>query len=326
MNLNHSAFRLAAAAALAASVAVPATSFAQAYPARVVKIIVPFAPGGTTDTMSRLSGQSLTKTFNQSFIVENRPGGATLIGTDAVAKSAPDGYTLGVQANSLATEQVLNKDWTVRVDRDVSVISTFAGAGYAVSVSNETGVKNLKELVAYIKANPGKVNHGQAGSISPEIAMLKQRLGIPPIEDIVYKGGALATQALAANEVQLYAASTIDVAPLHKAGKLRVIAYTEKDRDALLPDVPTVAESGVGLNDFDAGYWFAMFSPANVPADITNKLNAAMLAMTKEPEFMAKAATFGMRVYSLNVAESRARVLASIKLIEQAQATGIKLR
>ena len=156
--------------------------------------------------------------------------------------------------------------------------------------------------------------------------MLKHRLGIPPIEDIVYKGGALATQALAANEVQLYAASTIDVAPLHKAGKLRVIAYTEKDRDALLPDVPTVAESGVGLNDFDAGYWFAMFSPANVPADITNKLNAAMLAMTKEPEFMAKAATFGMRVYSLNVAESRARVLASIKLIEQAQATGIKLR
>lgn len=326
MKIDKSVIRIAAVAAFAVSAAAPVTSFAQAYPNKPVKIIVPFAPGGTTDTMSRLSGAALTKTLNQPFVIENRPGGFTLIGTDAVAKSAPDGYTLGVQANSMATEQVLNKDWSLRIDRDIAVISTFAGAGYSVSVSNESGIKSLKDLVSVIKANPGKFNQGQAGSISPEMAVLLNRLGVPPIENILYKGGALATQALAANEVQLYGASTIDVAPLHKAGKLRVIAYTEKERDALLPDVPTVAESGVGLNDFEAGYWFAMYGQGALPADIINRLNTAMLGLTKDAEFVAKASTFGMRVYSLNAAESRARVLSSVRLIEQAQAAGIKLR
>jgi tripartite-type tricarboxylate transporter receptor subunit TctC len=116
------------------------------------------------------------------------------------------------------------------------------------------------------------------------------------------------------------------VAPLHKAGKLRVIAYTDRERDALLPDVPTVAESGVGLNDFEAGYWFAMFGQGALPADIIARLNTAMLALTKDAEFVSKAGTFGMRVYSMNAAESRARVLSTVKLIEQAVAAGIKLR
>ena len=326
MKFDKSVIQIAAAAAIAATAALPATSFAQAYPNKPVKIIVPFAPGGTTDTMSRLSGASLSKTLNQPFVIENRPGGFTLIGTDVVAKAAPDGYTLGVQANSMATEQVLNKDWTLRIDRDIAVISTFAGAGYSVSVSMESGIKSLKDLVSVMKANPGKYNQGQAGSISPDMAVLLNRLGVPPLENILYKGGALATQALTANEVQLYGASTIDVASLHKSGKVRVIAYTDKERDGLLPEIPTVAESGVGLNDFEAGYWFAMIGQGALPADIVGRLNTAMLGLTKDPEFVAKATTFGMRVYSLNAAESRARVLSSVRLIEQAVAAGIKLR
>ena len=321
-----------AALCVALAAALPVTALAQStptandYPARAVKIVVPFAPGGATDTLARLTGTSLERRFKQSFIVENKPGGQTLIGVDAVVKSPADGYTLLVSAGNVVSEQVLNKDWPIRIDRDLTPLSVFGGGGYALTVSTATGIKTLKELVEYVKANPGKLNHGEAGAISPEVAILKYRIGMPHIESIIYKGGPLAVQAVLANEVQFYAAATLDVAALHKNGKLRVIAYTEKERHPLIPDVPTVNESNVGVSDFDMGYWFTLMGPANMQPAIATKINAATMAMVKEPEFVEKANAFGMRTYSPNLPETRARINEGVRVLDQALAAGIKLR
>lgn len=333
MKLKKTVVRLAvnslAGAALATAAAFPVAALAQSaadYPSRAVRIIVPFAPSGATDTMARLAGTSMTARFKQPFVIENRPGGNTLIGLEATAKSPPDGYTLTVTSSNVANEQVVNKEWPLRVERDLATISVFAGGGFAVTVSSATGVKSLRELIEYVKANPGKVNQAEAGSISKDMAILKQRIGLPPVESIIYKGGPLSVQAILSGEVQIYGAAVLDVATLHKAGKLRVIAYTERERHPLIPDVPTVAESNVGVDDFEAGFFFTLMGPAGIPADILSKLSNATIGMVKEPEFVAKTSQFGMRVYSMGIPESRNRIASVIKTAEAAQAAGIKLR
>jgi len=296
------------------------------YPARPVRIIVAFAPGGQTDTMARLTAAFMEKRFKQSFFVENRPGGQTLIGTDAVAKAAPDGYTLLVTASNIAGEQVVNKDWPLRWERDLTMISIFAGSGYALVVSNKLPVNNLKELVAYSKANPGKLNQAEAGSISPDMAILRYKLGMGPVESVLYKGGPLSVQAIAAGEVEMYGASVIDVAQLEKAGKLKILLYTERDRHPLAPHVPTPREVGMGLDDFEAGFWFALMGPAMLPADINTKLNAAARDLAKSPEFIDKVTSSGAQVYQLSTAESTAKAQAMVKRYQEAMAAGIKLR
>jgi tripartite-type tricarboxylate transporter receptor subunit TctC len=149
---------------------------------------------------------------------------------------------------------------------------------------------------------------------------------MPPVEDVMYKGGPLAVQAITAGEVQLYGASTLDVASLHKAGKLRVIAYAEKQRHPLLPDVPTIAETNMGINDFEAGFWFALMGPANMPGEVIARLSTAMQGTLKDPEFTDKVISLGHRVYSMNPAESRAYIQNYLRQLEQAQAAGVKLR
>ena len=333
MKLNKTIVRYAvksfAGAALATAAAFPVTGLAQSaadYPSKTVRLIVPFAPGGATDTLARLAGASMSTRFKQPVVVENRPGGNTLIGLEATAKSPPDGYTLTVTSSNVATEQVVNKEWPLRVERDLATISVFAGGGYAVTVSSATGVKSLKELIDYVKANPGKVNQAEAGAISTDMAILKQRIGLPAVESILYKGGPMSVQAILSGEVQIYGAAVLDVASLHKAGRLRVIAYTERERHPLIPDVPTVAESNVGVNDFEAGFFFALMGPVGIPADILSRLNAAAVGMVREPEFLEKTNQFGMRVYPIGIVESRNRIASVIKATEAAQAAGIKLR
>jgi len=316
--------------ALVASLIAAGAAFAQPagqYPNRPVKIMLPFAPGGATDVLARMLASFNEKKFGQPFVIENRPGGQTLIGIDAAAKSAPDGYTLLVTSSNVIVEEALNPDWTVRMDRDLSTVSLFAGGGYALVASNNVPIKNMQEFVAFTRANPGKLFQAQAGAISADIEILKFRLKAGPVESVLYKGGPLSVQAIVSGEANLYGAAVLDVAELEKAGKLKILLYTDADRHPLIPHVPTARELNMGIDDYTAGFIFALMGPAKIPTDIVNRLNAASQEWVRSQAFVDLAVKkFGMTPYTLSAAESRARMMATLKSYADAKAAGVKLR
>jgi len=293
-----------------------------AYPNRAARLLVPFAPGGATDIAARLLGSSLEKQFGQPFLIENRPGAFTFIASDAVAKAAPDGYSLLFQANSLPVEAVLNKAFTVSPERDFTTVSMFSRLGISLMVNASLPVHNLRDLVAYAKANPGKINHGLAGAEPADVAEIKHKLGLNFVL-VPYKGGPATLQALAANEVQFSTGAPHDAAPLHASGKARAIVYLEKTRHPLLPNVPTVAESGIGLDNFDSNIFFGLFAPAATPGDIVEKLNAATQRSLREPELVERLAKLGQMPYLTSVAEAKARVDLETRATRERLAAGL---
>ena len=304
----------------------PAAALAQSassYPSRPVRLIVPLAPGGAVDALARMIGAYMESRFKQPFLVENRPGALTQIGTEAVVKAAPDGQTLLVTSTPVASEQVLTKAWPFRVERDLTMISMFAGGGNAMITASSVPVSNLREFAAYAKANPGKLNLANGGGTAVGTLLLLNRLGIPPLFEVMYKGGPASVQSVVTGDTHLFGAAVQDVVELAKAGKVRILAYTERERHPLLPSVPTVRESGVGLNDWDTNFWFALLGPAGLPPDITDKLNAAMLDMLKTPEATGRLAGFGLRPYLSDAADSRGRIRAYIRDLDGAVAAGI---
>jgi tripartite-type tricarboxylate transporter receptor subunit TctC len=264
----------------------------------------------------------MERQYKQPFIVENRPGAVTQIGTEVVVRAQPNGETLLVTANPVASEQVLNKAWPFRVERDLKAISMFAGGGYVLITSNKVPAGNLREFAAYAKASPGVLNQAVSGGTSIESAMLLNRLGIT-MEQILYKGGPLAVQSIVAGDTHYFGAAVLDVVELAKGGKLKLLAYTERERHPLIPNVPTVGESGVGLPDWDANFWFALLGPAGLPDDIANRLSASVIDMLKTKEVLDRIAAFGLRAYPLGIAESRNRINAYVKDIETAVAAGV---
>jgi tripartite-type tricarboxylate transporter receptor subunit TctC len=280
---------------------------AQDYPNKAVKIVVTLPAGGATDAVARLIGSFLDKTWKQPVIVENRPGGGQIIGGEFVKNSPPDGYTVALFAHSLTYEDLLTKT-TFNPMTDLTPMALIAGSGYVLTVPAAFPANNLKEFVAYSKANPGKVNEGTVGPTGvAEIQKLWIDLGAD-VTRVPYKGGALIVPALTAGEVQLYGASAPDVFQLSKAGRVRPIAYTEQVRHPMFPDVPTIAESGVGANAFDARYYFAVAGPAGTPVAVVNKMNAAIGAAVDSPEIKEKLTSFGMRAMK----ESPDRVRATL--------------
>jgi tripartite-type tricarboxylate transporter receptor subunit TctC len=288
--------KLFARIALTAGIALcGAAAHAQDFPNKAVKIVVTLPAGGATDGVARLVGSFLDKTWKQPVIVENRPGGGQIIGGEFVKNSPPDGYTVALFAHSLSYEDLLTKT-TFNPMTDLTPIALIAGSGYVLTVPAAFPATNLKEFVAYSKANPGKVNEGTVG---PTGVAEIQKLWIDLAANVTrvpYKGGALIMPALTAGEVQLYGASPPDVFQLSKAGRVRPIAYTEQVRHPMFPDVPTIAESGVGANSFNARYYFAVAGPAGTPAAVVSKMNAAIAAAVDSPEIKEKLTGFGMRV------------------------------
>jgi tripartite-type tricarboxylate transporter receptor subunit TctC len=322
MNVLRAVSIAAALTLCASALAQPASD----YPNKPVKIIVPFAPGGLTDVMTRLAANSFERRFKQPFVVDNRPGGNTMIGIDAAAKSPKDGYTLLVTASNIVNEEILNPDWTVRLARDIAPISIFAGGGLILVASTNIPVTSLRELVAYSKANPGKLNQAEAGAINPDIAILRHRLAMGPVESIVYKGGPLSVQAIIAGEAHFYGASIVDVVQLEKTGKLRALLYTERKRHPQMPHIPTAGELGLGIDDYEGGYWFMLAAPLGVPTEILSKLNAAIRETVNEPEFAERARNAATNVYSSSIAETNQKINLLAKSLQEARAAGVKLR
>ena len=303
---------------------VPLTAWGQAatYPSRPVRIMLAFAPGGATDTSARILASYLERTTGQPHIVENRPGAFAQLATDAVTKSPADGYTLYLSAAAIATEPVINKQWTARLDRDLTIISMFVRFSVAIVVNSALPINNLRELLAWSKANPGKLTQAIAVTPSTDMKEIEAHMGLVPL-DVPYKGGPATLQAVMTGDAHYALGFALDILPLIQSGKIRPIAYMEKERHPQLPTVLTVAESGVGLDSFDAVYWYALVGPGGLPADITAKLHAAVQGAHRDRETAERLEKLGMRPYIMTTAESRARVLEEAKVAERRFAAGI---
>ena len=265
---------------------------AQAWPQRPVTLVVPYAPGTGIDIIARTLSPKLAERLGQGFIVENKPGASGNLGADFTAKAQPNGHTLMITVNTFVITPALYKNLPYDPVNDFTVMGKLATGNLALVVnSTALPVKTLDELVAYVKARPGKVNYGSPGNGTPQhlgIELLKQRLGLD-IVHVPYKNAAAANQDLLGGQVQLAVLPVHTAQPFAKAGRLNVLAVSGESRSVLAPDSPSFAEVNLKNLDIDLYYWIA--GPANTPKEITARVYrevAAILAMPEVRETLMK--------------------------------------
>jgi tripartite-type tricarboxylate transporter receptor subunit TctC len=265
-----------------------AQSVEAAFPDRPIRLIVPYPPGGSTDPAARLIASDIGPKLGQNVVVENRAGAAGAIGTEAVARAAPDGYTLLLHTSVISTDPTLKKNAPYDVKRDLAPVTLAVTGPYLLVVNPSLPVRNVAELIAYAKANPGKLNFGSAGQASSGHLigeLFKKAAGIDMVH-VPYKGGGPSIVGLVGNEVQLVFDTFGGSRALAESGKLRAIAVTSPNRASLMPDVPTVSESG--LKDFSAVYWLGIFAPAKTPQGIVDKLHGVIRQSLESASVRAK--------------------------------------
>jgi tripartite-type tricarboxylate transporter receptor subunit TctC len=271
---------IALAFALCASVAV-----AQEWPQRPVKIIAPFAAASTPDTFARVLAEYLRKRVGQPVVVENRPGAGGMIGTDAVAKATPDGYTLGVSiVGPLVNNKLLYKKMPYDPDRDLAPITIAVTQPSILVVPADRKINNLAELLADLRLRPGKANYASIG-IGSLSHLTMELVGLRSGTEIVhvpYPGSSQAVTALLAGDVDMGCLPALSVVTQIRAGKLRAIGVSTAKRSSQLPDIPTLKEQG--LADLDAGAWIGIVAPAGTPAPLLDRIRRDILAVLREPE------------------------------------------
>jgi tripartite-type tricarboxylate transporter receptor subunit TctC len=261
-----------------------ASAAAQSYPAKPIKIVVPYPPGGFNDTLGRTLAAKFTDAWGQPSFVENKPGGNTLIGSDFVAKAAPDGYTLLVVAFPFAVTPSLIKAMPYDTLRDFAPVILAAQSPNLLVVNPQLPVKSVGELIALAKAQPGKLSYASTGNGSSNhisMELFKSMAGVD-ILHIPYKGSAPAVTDLLGGQVGVMFDNVPNVLPHVKAGRLRGLATTGTKRAALAPDIPTVAEAGVP--GYEVTVWFGLVAPAGTPREIVQKLNAEVVKILAMPD------------------------------------------
>ncbi|NBX88841.1 MAG: tripartite tricarboxylate transporter substrate binding protein, partial [Betaproteobacteria bacterium] len=259
-------------------------SFAQPYPSKPIRLVVPFPPGGPTDLLARAIGQKLQERIGQSVIIDNKPGASTIIGVDAVVKSPADGYTLLLGSNSLALNRFLILKMPYDIDRDIAPVILLTKISNALVVHPSLPVKDLKEFISYAKANPGKITYASTGNGTATHLfgeMFASMTGID-MTHVPYKGTAPALNDLLSGQVTSMFDSLTSVIPNVRAGKVRLIGLTNSKRAMFAPEMPTLSE--LGLPDYEAIGWFGIAAPAKVPAEVINKLNFEINAILQTPE------------------------------------------
>jgi tripartite-type tricarboxylate transporter receptor subunit TctC len=285
--------------ALAAVAAAPLGANAQAYPAKPITVIVPFAAGGTTDILARVIGQALNKELGQSVIVDNRAGAGGNIGAQLAAKAPADGYTLFMgTVGTHAINQSLYKKLPFDPVKDFAPLTRVAMVPNLLVAHPSKPYKTVKELIAYAQKNPGKVNFGSSGSgssihLSGE---LFNALAKVDMVHVPYKGSAPAVSDLIGGQIDIMFDNMPSAIQHVRAGKLRPLAVTTAKRSPELPDVPTIAEAGVP--GYEATSWFGMFAPAGTPAPVVAKLNGALVKVLADPDVKKKLAEQGAEPYS----------------------------
>ena len=284
------------AAVTAALLLVPAAlpAFAQAWPAKPVRIVVPFAPGGSTDVVARMVAQKLTVVWGQTVVVENRAGAGGNVGADVVAKSPADGYTLLMASGSITINPHLYKSMAFDTKKDLVPITNVASGPMLVVVPDGSPAKSLKDLVAMAKARPGALNFGSAG-VGSQVHLAAENLaeaaGID-ISHVPYKGEALAFTDLIGSQTQFMVGNFAAASALLGNGRLRALAVTGKQRQPQLPDVPTAIEAG--LPGFENYGWFGLLAPAGTPADIVARVHRDTVKVLAETETKARLYVQGM--------------------------------
>ena len=291
MNLRRRGF-LRLAMTVTALPAISRLAFAETYPSHPVRIVVGFAAGSTTDTLARLIGQWLSQRFGQQFVIENRPGAGGNVGAEAVVRSTPDGYTLLMVPPAVAANAALYPNLNFNFIRDTDPVAGVVRVPNVVEVNPSVPVKSIPELIAYAKANPGKLSFASAGigTASHLAGQLFNKMAGVNLQHIPYRGDGPAMADLVAGNVQVGFATMTSSIGFIRAGKLRPLAVTTAARSAALPDVPTVAEFVPG---FEASSWFGVAAPKGTPADIVDSLNQQINAGLAAPAIKDRIADMG---------------------------------
>ncbi len=261
----------------------PMAAYAQ-YPDRPIKLIVPFGPGGFTDVVARILGQKLSVAMGQQFVIENKPGAGSTIGTDFVAKSAPDGYTLVMVSTAHVLGPWVYKKVPYNALKDFTVVCRLVDSAYVFVVNPKVPAKNVKEFIALAKASPDSLRYASSGNGGNQHLMgsLFATMTDTKLQHVPYKGSSGATNDLLAGIVESSFAGVPNVLPHIQQGKLRALAVTTNARIPQLPNVPTLSEAGV--TGYEASVWLALLAPANTPTDIVNKLNQEIAKVMANPE------------------------------------------
>jgi tripartite-type tricarboxylate transporter receptor subunit TctC len=259
-------------------------SFAQTYPTKPVRIVVAFAPGGADDFHGRLIAQKLSETFGQQFVVENRGGAGGFVGWESVAKSAPDGYTLLLAGGSLTTIPSLRPTATIDPVRDFTPISLIGSFGLVLVTHPNVPARSVKELIALARKQPGKLNYASSGAgATPHLsAELFKSMANVDIVHIPYKGSTPAYVDLMSGQVDMYFGVMGGALPHIKSSRVRALGVTTAKRAVSLPDVPTIAESG--LPGYELSSWYALFGPGGMPRDVTARLNDSVVKAVANPD------------------------------------------
>jgi tripartite-type tricarboxylate transporter receptor subunit TctC len=280
------------------ALAAPA-ALAQSYPSKPVKIIVPFAAGGPADIYARVIGEKLQAALGQPFVVEDRPGGGSIIGTDAVKQSAPDGYTLLMMSNTHTVNESLIKDKPFELMRDFVPVAPVNYSDLVMVVHPSVPAKDLKEFIALAKSKPGQLNYASSGPGTPyHMAgeLFKAMAGVN-IVHVPYKGSSGARTDVLGGQVQMMFDAIPTMAPNVRAGKLRALGTSGTERSSVLPEVPTVAEAGVP--GYEATIWLGIMAPRGTPKEIVDKLNAEITKAANAPETKAEWARQGAVAMSM---------------------------
>lgn len=304
--------------------ALPQLALAQAYPAKPIRIIVPATPGGTSDIFARAIALKLQDSMGKPVLVEYKPGAATNIGTDYVAKSAPDGYTLLINGITLSVNPVLYSNLPFSPTKDLSAITEVASLMNVVTVHPSIPANNLKELVALMKKEPGKLNYGtpgvgSSGYLSAELLAMKTGA---KVTHVAYQGNAQATTDHIGGTLQVGFVNLPVALQFVKAGKLKALAVTSSKRSPLLPDVPTVAEA-LGIPDYELNGWFGLLAPAKTPPEIIARLQEETVKALKDPALIEIIKVAGGDVVGGTAAQFDARIKKdSDRLTEVIKFTG----
>jgi len=271
-----------------AAATVSAPLFAQAWPARPIRLIVPFGPGSATDTLARTISEPLSRALKQPIVLEHKPGANTTIATNQVAKATPDGYTFGLLTNSglAASPGGLTEGVTYDPVKELAYITTVASVDYVMVAHPSLNVSTLRQVVDHVKANPGKLSYGSGNTGGISYMGWFVRANGLDIAHAQYKSVPPAMVDLVAGHVQLMVADAGSAAPQIQAGKVRAIAVTTPKRHPLLPDVPTFVESGFPQPPDFSGWW-AMTAPAGTPNEILDRINTELVPILKQPEIVA---------------------------------------
>ena len=307
--MKYPIIRSMAAALLVCSMGAHAQS--SPYPSQPVKWIVPYAPGGTTDVIAR----NLAMRMGQPVVVDNKPGAATIIGATFIARSQPDGYTVGTaDSGTLAFNPAMYATLTYDANKDFTLIGGLGKMPLVLAVTPSFPAKNLQEFLAHVKKSPGAISFATPGTGSPQhvaLELFKQRTGTD-LMHVPYKGSAPALQDLMAGQVQTMFTDLPPSLSMIKSGKIRVLAVATPQRLPLLPDVPTLAEAGVP--SFEAYAWQGFIGPAKLPESVVTKLNKNLVAALEHPEMRTKLEELGIKPMPMSPAEFASFVRSEQKL------------